>query len=73
MIPKGTTVKIKTARHPDVRAGTVGIVDCTLENGYGVQIDGAWQVAGSDRGALVKETRVVWFSALHVEVIRNGC
>ena len=49
--------------HPDIAPGTGCLIERQMEDGYVVKITGMWQVAGSDRGEQVKETRSVWMAA----------
>lgn len=55
--------------HPDVAPGTPVSITGIKEDGYSVKVTGSWQVAGSDRGALVHETREVWFAAKNLELV----
>jgi len=66
IIKPGDRVRIISARHPDVIPGTLGVVDCLKEDGYGVRITGSWQIAGEDHGLCTEETKVVWFEKEHV-------
>lgn len=62
----GQLVKVLSSSHPDVLAGTIGIIWGRIDDGYGVTITGDWQIAGDDRGSTVRETRVVYFEKGHV-------
>lgn len=65
----GDKVRVMSARHPDVIAGTIGTVDGAIEDGYGVAITGSWYIAGSDRGACKFSTEVVWFPPAELQAI----
>jgi hypothetical protein len=62
----GQRVVITSNVNPDVMEGTVGVIDCYKEDGYGVAITGHWEVTGSDRGTKIFEQRVVWYAANHL-------
>lgn len=68
-IKVGDRVKIKNNRHPDVLAGTEGVIDCFHEGGYGVSIHGRWMVAGGDRGQTYESTEVVWYESHEFELV----
>jgi hypothetical protein len=65
----GTKVETVGHVHPDVLPMTIGVVTDILEGGYGVEFRQQWVVAGSDRGALVTETRTVWMPPKNLKVV----
>jgi len=65
----GDRVRILSARHPDVNAGTVGTIDGYYEGGYGVVITGSWLIAGGDRGQSQSGTQVIWYPPEKLEPV----
>lgn len=65
----GQKAKVRSSRHPDVLAGTVGVIRGASEGGYWVEIDGDWLIAGSDRGATRHAIVQCWYPAHEVEAV----
>jgi len=60
-LPDGLKVRILSSRHPDVIAGTTGLIDGMREGGYFIKIEGDWMIAGSDRGATRHGVESCWY------------
>jgi hypothetical protein len=65
----GDKVRILNNRHPDVLAGTEGVIDCLHDGGYGIAIDGSWMIAGGDRGQCYRGVEVIWYEGHEFELI----